>query len=333
MPKAGYYAVAVGRTPGIYGTWAECQAQVTGFRAAQFKKFGSQREAEEFVRRHRAIKSDAAVPLAGTSSGGMVLPSRAQSKPDRVPAKNKGRTRGNSPIAEYAAADTLPERFAKLAAQGFMFTATSPPRLVVYTDGSGLSNGTRRACAGAGVYWGDGEAAQHNIAERVPGKLQTNNRGELLSIILALENCPFPDIDLEVRTDSQYSIMSMTVFLPTWIKNGWRTQAGPVKNVDMIRHLLVLMRRRQAPMRFKHVRGHSGHAGNDRADELARSGAAMPPLPDRRTWLDPDDEPVDHKSATDVAADIDPAWLMSEAEMEEYERSLAEEQSESRQEA
>lgn len=45
-----------------------------------------------------------------------------------------------------------------------------------------------------------------NLSERVPGPAQTNNRAELLGIIRALETCPWPDLKLEVRTDSQYAI-------------------------------------------------------------------------------------------------------------------------------
>lgn len=52
---------------------------------------------------------------------------------------------------------------------------------VVYTDGSSLANGTKGAAAGAGVYYGhSGEAKELNVAERVSGPVQTNNRGELL---------------------------------------------------------------------------------------------------------------------------------------------------------
>lgn len=84
----------------------------------------------------------------------------------------------------------------------------------------------------------------------------------------------------------------MTEYVPKWIKNGWRTASGDVKNADMIRHLLVLLRRRgpRAPVRFKHVRGHVGHEGNEAADALARQGAAMPAVTDRRKWLNEHDE-------------------------------------------
>ncbi len=44
-----YYAVKNGRKPGIYMSWAECQAQVTGFSGATFKSFKTLPEAEEFM--------------------------------------------------------------------------------------------------------------------------------------------------------------------------------------------------------------------------------------------------------------------------------------------
>lgn len=122
--------------------------------------------------------------------------------------------------------------------------------------------------------------------------------------------------------------LALTLYLPKWIKNGWQTKTGPVKNADMIRHLLVLLRRRAKPVRFKHVKGHSGHEGNEQADVLARQGAIRPQCDERDDWLDPDDEdPVatDEKEPTDVAVDIDPEWLMSEAELASFEWSLGDE--------
>lgn len=44
-----YYAVAKGRKVGIYGDWAQCEEQVKGFKGAVYKKFKSQREAEQFI--------------------------------------------------------------------------------------------------------------------------------------------------------------------------------------------------------------------------------------------------------------------------------------------
>lgn len=71
----------------------------------------------------------------------------------------------------------------------------------------------------------------------------------------------------------------MTSYLPTWIKNGFMTASTghrgsskgskqKVKNADMIKHLLVLLRRRKpnCGVRFKYVPGHAGVEGNEGAD-------------------------------------------------------------------
>ena len=49
MSKKKYYAVRVGKTPGIYFTWADCSAQVTGFKGAKYKSFQNIEEALEFI--------------------------------------------------------------------------------------------------------------------------------------------------------------------------------------------------------------------------------------------------------------------------------------------
>ena len=44
-----FYAVRKGRTTGVFGTWDECKAQVTGFKGAEYKKFPTLEEAENFI--------------------------------------------------------------------------------------------------------------------------------------------------------------------------------------------------------------------------------------------------------------------------------------------
>src|SRR5262245_17446317 len=52
--KQKYYVVWQGRKPGIYPSWAECEKQVRGFPAAQYKSFDSRKEAEEAYRSNYA---------------------------------------------------------------------------------------------------------------------------------------------------------------------------------------------------------------------------------------------------------------------------------------
>ena len=53
MGKAkSYYAVAVGRNPGIYYSWTECEQQVTKYPSAIFKSFNTQSQAEKYIKLH-----------------------------------------------------------------------------------------------------------------------------------------------------------------------------------------------------------------------------------------------------------------------------------------
>lgn len=58
MSKQKYYAVRVGRQPGIYQTWAECQAQTNGFKGAVFKSFPSLADAEAFLLSTESLQKD-----------------------------------------------------------------------------------------------------------------------------------------------------------------------------------------------------------------------------------------------------------------------------------
>lgn len=50
MAKNNYYAVRVGKTPGIYKTWEDCKAQVIGYKGAIYKGFAEKQDAEDFLR-------------------------------------------------------------------------------------------------------------------------------------------------------------------------------------------------------------------------------------------------------------------------------------------
>jgi len=50
MAKNNYYAVRIGKTPGIYKTWEECKAQVIGYKGAIYKGFVEKQDAEDFLR-------------------------------------------------------------------------------------------------------------------------------------------------------------------------------------------------------------------------------------------------------------------------------------------
>ena len=100
----------------------------------------------------------------------------------------------------------------------------------------------------------------------------TNNRMELLAAISALETLT-RDSAVTIVTDSAYVKNGVTEWIHGWKRNGWRTAGkAPVKNVDLWQRLEAAQARHK--VRWEWIKGHAGHAENERADELARAGMA-----------------------------------------------------------
>jgi len=98
----------------------------------------------------------------------------------------------------------------------------------------------------------------------------TNNRMELMAAIKALESLT-RDVTARLTTDSQYVRQGITEWLPKWKRNGWKTaDKKPVKNVELWQRLEAALGSHKVEWHW--VRGHTGHAENERADELARRG-------------------------------------------------------------
>ena len=100
----------------------------------------------------------------------------------------------------------------------------------------------------------------------------TNNRMELMAAISALETLSRVS-EITVVTDSTYVKNGVTQWIHGWKRNGWRTaDKKPVKNADLWRRLDAAQARHT--VQWQWIKGHAGHAENERADELARQGMA-----------------------------------------------------------
>jgi ribonuclease HI len=100
----------------------------------------------------------------------------------------------------------------------------------------------------------------------------TNNRMELTAVIEALAALKRPS-RVVLHTDSQYVQKGITEWIRGWKARGWRTASKePVKNVDLWKRLDELAAGHHVEWRW--VKGHAGHHGNERADELANRGVA-----------------------------------------------------------
>lgn len=97
----------------------------------------------------------------------------------------------------------------------------------------------------------------------------TNNRMEMLGAITGLESLTRP-CQVRVTTDSQYLVKGMTEWIAGWQRKGWKnSKKEEVANRDLWERLLELCSRHA--VEWVWVRGHAGHAENERCDELARA--------------------------------------------------------------
>jgi ribonuclease HI len=145
------------------------------------------------------------------------------------------------------------------------------PDLFAYTDGACSGN------PGPGG-WGvlliarDGDTVVKERELNGGEVLTTNNRMELLAAISALETLARPT-EITIITDSAYVKNGVTEWIHGWKRNGWRTAGkDPVKNVDLWQRIDAAQKTHKVTWRW--IKGHAGHAENERADALARAGMA-----------------------------------------------------------
>ncbi|WP_062112527.1 ribonuclease HI [Aureimonas sp. AU40] len=145
-----------------------------------------------------------------------------------------------------------------------MTDTTDKTRVDIFTDG---------ACSGNPGPGGWGAILRSGETERElsGGEAHTtNNRMELLAAIEGLgalkRGCA-----VHLHSDSQYLRDGITKWIHGWKRNGWRTaDKKPVKNAELWQRLDE--ERNRHDVTFHWVKGHAGHAENERADELARAG-------------------------------------------------------------
>jgi ribonuclease HI len=142
--------------------------------------------------------------------------------------------------------------------------ATEPDadRVEIFADG---------ACSGNPGPGGWGVVLRYRGKERelAGGEAPTtNNRMELMAAIQGLEALKRP-VPVDVYTDSRYVHDGITRFLRNWQRNGWKTaDKKPVKNIDLWERLVQAQKQHEVSWHW--IKGHAGHAENERADELAR---------------------------------------------------------------
>ena len=137
-------------------------------------------------------------------------------------------------------------------------------RVEIWTDGA-CSGNPGPGGWGAVLRFGDIEKELFGGAQDT-----TNNQMELTAAIEALNALKF-GCQVALTTDSQYVKGGITGWIHGWKKNGWKTAAKkPVKNEELWKALDEAVSKHDVTWHW--IKGHAGHAENERADELARRG-------------------------------------------------------------
>lgn len=132
----------------------------------------------------------------------------------------------------------------------------------IYTDGSSLGN------PGPGGYGIIMVSGPHRKELSAGFRKTTNNRMELLSVIIALESLKKEGETVLITSDSKYVIDSVEKgWVFGWVKKNFSGK----KNADLWKRFLLIYNKHQ--IKFRWVKGHNNHPENERCDELAVAAA------------------------------------------------------------
>lgn len=142
----------------------------------------------------------------------------------------------------------------------------------LFTDGAARSNPEGPGGYGAILQYVDTNQQLHEREYSAGYKKTTNNRMELMAVIVGLEALNKP-CNVDVFSDSKYVTDAFNQhWVENWMKRGWKTSTKkPVLNIDLWKRLLAAMKLHT--VHYHWVKGHDGHPENERCDVLATTAA------------------------------------------------------------
>jgi ribonuclease HI len=132
----------------------------------------------------------------------------------------------------------------------------------LYTDGSSRGN------PGPGGYGVVLSCGPHRKEISEGFRCTTNNRMELLAVIVGLEAIKRPNAQVNIYSDSSYVVKAIN---EGWLANWQRKGLHKQKNSDLWERFLRISSKHQ--LRFFWIKGHAGHPENERCDRLAVEAA------------------------------------------------------------
>ena len=248
MPK--FYAVAIGRNPGIYTNWNDCKLEIYKYKDAKYKKFNTKDEAIEWMKNYSDINNE---------------------------------NKSSKQTYFSTTGDLIKKKEKKTKKVKFSELTNHEDITIVFTDGCCINNGKKgeKILGGYGIFFGFNDP--RNLAEPYYDE-PTNNKAELYAIIksiMIMEDTLISDKKhkLFIFTDSDYSLKSFTKWAKDWEKNGWKkSDGGNIKNIELIKTGFTLYKKYKSQIKIIKVKAHTGKNDavsvyNDMADKFANQGA------------------------------------------------------------
>ena len=146
-------------------------------------------------------------------------------------------------------------------------------KVTIYTDGAARGNPEGPGGYGCILQYIDSKGILHEREFSGGYVKTTNNRMEMMAVIVGLEALTKP-CEVVVVSDSKYVTDTFNQnWMENWLKKNWKTSTGkPVKNISLWKRMLKAMEIHQVS--FQWIKGHAGHWENERCDKLATGAAA-----------------------------------------------------------
>jgi ribonuclease HI len=236
-----YYAVANGRTVGIFLDWATCNESVKGFPKAIYKKFDRKELAKEFIE------------LNG-------------SKEKEIKKEEQ------KSILSFFKDSNIEDRECKIE--------TFVPDYYVYTDGACIHNGKENAMAGFGIYFGPSDPRNVSQRVEGKQSNQIAELTAILHTYGIVKKDLDLGIKIIIMTDSQYSILCCTTYGEKCWKKGWSADI-PNKDLVKTAFLLFKNQQNLRIAHIKaHTGKDDIHSvGNEEADRLANQAIGLDSCP------------------------------------------------------
>jgi ribonuclease HI len=280
-----YYAVHIGKVPGVYKTWDETKEQVDSIKGAIYKRFSSLDSAIYYAK-NGTIKEEKPILRSKTKTKknhwSKSKKSVLVSVPDSFESKNKDVDVDGNEEEDTDEKSRKDTNQCKIYLKRFRESVTvEDDIIVIYTDGSAINNGQKNARGGYGVFFDDPSISP--ISEPLTGDKITNNVAELMAIITGLTKVKNDTRKKIVLSDSQYAVLAINERYKKYIKNNWITTYGgttkSVSNANLIKQAVSLVVGKNVIL--KHIYAcHSNpilpnELGNYLADRLANQVVSL----------------------------------------------------------